>query len=132
MKIDRSFYFSETRVKDLHAIVDLSMYNFMEMRHLVTQRSFYWRKKLDNFLYRVLPSHWIPLYTMVTFTRIPYSQCVEFRAKQDKTLKVVRTIGYTIIGSYLLKQFSLYVLKPIFIRYLADKVLPTVVAEKVA
>ncbi len=107
------------------------MYNYLEMRHLVTQRSFYWRKKIDNFLYRFLPNWWIPLYTMVTFTRIPYSQCVELRHRQDKILKIFRLIGYSIIGLYLLKKFAILVLKPLAIKLIVRKILPQIIADQV-
>ena len=119
-------------MKDVHAVVDLSMYNYHEMKHLVTQRSYYWRKKIDNFLYRLIPQWWVPLYTMVTFTRTPYKRCLELRQRQDNILKAIRIVGYSIVGSYLLKQFAVYVLRPLIIKFIARKVLPTVVAEKVA
>ena len=125
------FVLSASRVRDLHAVVDLSMYNYLEMSHLVTQRSFLWRKKLDSLLYRLIPKWWIPLYTMVTFTRIPYSKCVDFRQRQDRILKILRFIGYSIVGSYLFKQFALYVIKPFAIKLVAHRYLPTVVANQV-
>jgi len=37
------------------------------MRSLVNNRSFLLRKALDNFLYKLLPGTWIPLYTMVGY-----------------------------------------------------------------
>ena len=129
---NRSLSFSKTRIADAHAVVDLSMYNHYEMRHLVTTRAYYWRKKVDNFLYRLVPQWWMPLYTMVTFTRIPYRKCVESRERQDKTLKICRGIGYTIAGLYFLKQFAIYVLKPLAIKFIARKILPSMIAERVA
>ncbi len=118
-------------MEDAHAIVDLSMYNYREMSHLVTQRSFLWRKKLDNILYRFVPQWWMPLYTMVTFTRIPYKQCLELRQRQDKILKILRSIGYSIIGLYLLKQFAIYAIKPLAIKFIVRKILPKLVADQV-
>ncbi len=108
------------------------MYNYREMRHLVTQPSFYWRKKIDDFLYRFIPNWWIPLYTMVTFTRLPYKQCLDLRRRQDKILKILRLIGYSIIGLYLLKQFAVLVLKPLAIKFFIRKILPKIVADQVA
>ena len=108
------------------------MYNYQEMRHLVTQRSYYWRKKIDNLLYRVFPNWWIPLYTMVSFTRIPYHQCMALRDRQDRILKILRMIGSSIVGLYLLKQFMLLVLKPFAIKFIIRKILPKIVADQVA
>ncbi|UJR38358.1 hypothetical protein I4U23_031028 [Adineta vaga] len=124
--------YNKTRVDDAHTVVDLSMYNHYEMRHLVTTRSYYWRKKIDNFLYRIVPQWWVPLYTMVTFTRIPYKQCLESRKRQDKILEICRRVGYTIMGLYLFKQFAVYVIKPFAIRFLAKRYLPNMVADTVA
>ena len=112
-------------------IVDLSMYNYREMSHLVTQRSYLWRKKIDNFLYRLFPNWWIPLYTMVSFTRIPYHQCMALRQRQDHILKILRWIGSSIIGLYIFKQFAVLVLKPLAIKFIVRKILPKMVADQV-
>ena len=80
--------FTETRNKDHHTICDLAMYNYVEMRHLVNTRWFIFRKKIDQILYRMFPSYWTPLYNLVTFTRTPYSICLERKKRQDKIYKV--------------------------------------------
>lgn len=79
--------FSETRWRDVHAICDLALYNYVEMRDLVTRPSFRIRKTLDDFIYWLLPFFWVPLYNSVTFTTMPYSKCVDNRKWQDKVLK---------------------------------------------
>ena len=56
------------------------------MRYLVTTRKYKLRKRLDNFMHWLLPKTWIPRYTMVTFSRIRYSDIVKMREKQDKVL----------------------------------------------
>uniref|UniRef100_A0AC35GET0 Uncharacterized protein n=1 Tax=Panagrolaimus sp. PS1159 TaxID=55785 RepID=A0AC35GET0_9BILA len=43
------------------------------------------------------PNSWIPLYSMVTFTRIPYHEVIEKRAHQDKILNRIG-MGIGIIG----------------------------------
>lgn len=78
--------YSELRCPNGHSMCDLAMYNYIEMRDLVNTWSFLLRKHLDNMLYRLFPSRWIPLYTMVTFSRIPVHECVQRRAHQDKLL----------------------------------------------
>jgi kynurenine 3-monooxygenase len=85
--------FSAIRSVDAQTMNDLAMYNYVEMRSHVNSWSFLLRKKLDSFLYWLLPRSWIPLYTTVSFTRTRYSECVKNRAWQDKivsrTLKLV-------------------------------------------
>lgn len=106
------------------------MYNYLEMCHLVTQTSFYWRKKVDNLLYRLMPTWWIPLYTMVTFTRIPYKQCLALRQRQDQVLKVFRLTGYSVVGLYLLQKFSTFVIKPLAKTSIVQNILPRFAADK--
>ena len=45
------------------------------------------RRKLDNLLHRIMPRYWIPLYTMTTFTLIPYKEVTNQRKKQDLIMK---------------------------------------------
>jgi len=81
--------FSTKRNPDAEAIVDLALYNYIEMRDLVNKKSFLFRKKFDNLLHWLFPSLWVPLYTSVTFSRMPYKQCIDNRAWQDSVLSRV-------------------------------------------
>ncbi|XP_069951362.1 kynurenine 3-monooxygenase-like [Cherax quadricarinatus] len=98
--------FSKHRNPDAEAIVDLAMYNYLEMRSLVNSKLFLLRKKLDDILSRLLPRTWVPLYTMVTFSRERYHVCIANRKWQDKILsnlvKVVVVAG--IAGGVLLTK----------------------------
>ncbi|XP_044756441.1 kynurenine 3-monooxygenase [Coccinella septempunctata] len=78
--------FSERRKEDAFAICDLAMYNFKEMRDLVTKPSFRLRKALDNLLYKLFPNHWIPLYNSVSFSEIKYTDCLKNREWQNRVL----------------------------------------------
>uniref|UniRef100_W8AKN7 Kynurenine 3-monooxygenase n=1 Tax=Ceratitis capitata TaxID=7213 RepID=W8AKN7_CERCA len=81
--------FTELRWRDAHAICDLAMYNYVEMRDLTKRLSFRWRKWLDTQLFRWFPNFWVPLYNSVSFTSMPYSQCIANRKWQDKLLQNV-------------------------------------------
>ncbi|KAH9495524.1 hypothetical protein Btru_013497 [Bulinus truncatus] len=74
------------RNPDAKAICDLAMYNYVEMRSKVNTRTFLIRKKLDNLLFKLFPKTWVPLYTMVSFTRIGYLEAIKQREWQDKVL----------------------------------------------
>lgn len=52
------------------------------MRDLVNSKWFRFRKQVDNVLHWLMPAAFIPLYTMVTFTRIPYATVIEADRKQ--------------------------------------------------
>lgn len=60
------------------------------MKYLVTTKGYKLRKKLDNFLNIFFPSSWVPLYTMVTFSRMRYSDVIAAKKKQDKVKKMNR------------------------------------------
>lgn len=55
-----------------------------QMRDLVRSKTYRLRKMFDDFLYRVFPNTWIPLYNSVSFSHMPYKQCIENRKWQDK------------------------------------------------
>lgn len=76
--------YSKVRVKNAHAICDLAMYNYVEMRDLVNRIGFQWRKSIDHLLFRSFPNKWIPLYNSVSFSTMEYNQCVCNRKWQDR------------------------------------------------
>ncbi|XP_057304327.1 kynurenine 3-monooxygenase-like [Hydractinia symbiolongicarpus] len=76
--------YSTFRNPDAEAIIDLAMYNYMEMRAHVNSPLFVLRKRFDNFLHWLVPNYWVPLYTMTTFSRIRYHEVVERSKRQDK------------------------------------------------
>jgi len=69
--------YSELRHADVVAICNLSMYNHYEMRAAVTSRAYLARKYLEAKLHLLFPTRVIPLYTMVSFSRIRYSEVVK-------------------------------------------------------
>ncbi|PYJ71922.1 MAG: kynurenine 3-monooxygenase [Verrucomicrobia bacterium] len=77
-------YFSR-RKENADALADLAIGNFIEMRDKTASRAFRAKKKLDHFLEGALPGIYLPLYTIVTFTRIPYSVAAK-RARAQDTL----------------------------------------------
>ena len=76
-------YFSR-RKENADALADLAIDNFIEMRDKTASRAFRAKKKLDHFLEAVLPGMYLPLYTMVTFTRVPYAQAARRARLQDR------------------------------------------------
>jgi kynurenine 3-monooxygenase len=54
------------------------------MRDKTASRAFRAKKKLDHLLEALLPGIYLPLYTMVTFTRIPYAEAAQRARRQDR------------------------------------------------
>lgn len=69
------------------AIADLAMRNFIEMRDLTADPEFLLRKKIEARLHDRFPEKWVPLYSMVTFTHIPYEEALRIGKIQDKIMK---------------------------------------------
>ncbi|CAO3681021.1 hypothetical protein G6F70_006614 [Rhizopus microsporus] len=78
--------YSRIRVKDAHAICDLALYNYYEMRHAVTSYRFLARKKLEGAIHLLFPNLIIPLYTMVSFSTLPYSRAIDRWHRQTRWL----------------------------------------------
>ncbi|KAK7063145.1 hypothetical protein SK128_003380 [Halocaridina rubra] len=123
--------YSKHRNPDAEAIVDLAMYNYIEMRDLVNSRLFLLRKKWDDFLNRILPKKWIPLYTMVTFSRERYHLCIAKKKWQDnivgKLVKVFGVVGVA-IGVLFTKTEAVHALSASFLAHLNSLVGKTLAA----
>ena len=66
--------FDKDRRKDANAISELALENFVEMRDLISDPEFILRKKLEAVVVANGTTDWIPQYTMVTFSDIPYAE----------------------------------------------------------
>ncbi len=75
--------FNQTRIKDANAISDLAIRNFREMRDLVGDPMFLLRKKIAAWLHEKYPNDFLPLYSMVTFSHVPYSTALNEGKAQD-------------------------------------------------
>jgi kynurenine 3-monooxygenase len=80
----RRFY--ESRKPNADAIAKLAVSNFLEMRSKVVDPYFLRKKRIEAQLHDLFPDRWIPLYTMVTFTTIPYREALDRAAAQDALL----------------------------------------------
>jgi kynurenine 3-monooxygenase len=73
----------QRRKENADALADLAVQNFIEMRDKTASKTFRAKKKLDHWLEAVLPGIYLPLYTMVTFTRMPYAAAAKRARVQD-------------------------------------------------
>jgi len=91
----RAFERYETlRKENLDTLADLCIENFLEMRDRVGSRFFVLRKKLAILLHRLFPRWYLPLYTMIEFTRIPYAEALRRARRQDR---IVLGVGIAIV-----------------------------------
>lgn len=94
---ERAFaeYFSK-RKENADALADLAIGNFIEMRDKTTLKTFRAKKKLDHLLEAALPGIYLPLYTMVTFTRMPYAAAAK-RARIQNQIVYVSLVVATLL-----------------------------------
>lgn len=81
--------FQKMRKPNTDAISQLAMENFEEMRNEVADPKFLIRKKIESKLHELYPKDWIPLYTMVTFSDIPYAEAYAQGKLQKKIMDKV-------------------------------------------
>ena len=84
--------YQQYRKLNTDAISELARLNFIEMSELVINDSFLLRKKIEAFLHEQFPTQWIPLYSMVTFSQIPYSEAFEEGKRQNVILDKIMAI----------------------------------------
>lgn len=81
--------YEKRRKESLDTLADLCVENFVEMRDKVGSRLFVLKKKLQILLHRLLPGWYLPLYTMIEFTRIPYAEARRRARTQDRVVRAV-------------------------------------------
>ncbi len=74
--------FSDKRIPDGNAIAELALENYIEMRDKTADEEFLIRKKIETKFTKLHPELWLPLYSQVTFSNIPYSQAKENGLRQ--------------------------------------------------
>lgn len=79
--------FSEQRKPDADAIAELALRNFVEMRDSVADPHFLRKRELSRKIGLAYPEDWIPTYSMVTFSHIPYSQALQLSDAQNEILE---------------------------------------------
>lgn len=84
--------FETSRKPNSDAIAELALQNFIEMRDLVADEKFVLRKKIEAKLSAEFPDKWLPLYSMVTFSDIPYSTAWNEGKRQDTVMQQVMKI----------------------------------------
>jgi kynurenine 3-monooxygenase len=82
---ERAFAAYESlRKEHTDTLADLCIDNFLEMRDRVGSRHFILKKKVAVFLHKLFPRWYLPLYTMIEFTRIPYADALRRARRQDR------------------------------------------------
>ena len=84
--------YESLRKENADALADLALHNFIEMRDHVGSRPFLLRKLLERVLTRLFPRWYTPLYTLITFSDVPYAEARRRAAAQDRVVAAVGAV----------------------------------------
>jgi kynurenine 3-monooxygenase len=90
--------FYDERKDDADALADLAIEHYDEMSDSVRSRWFLATAALERALHRLAPDRFVPLYTMVSFTRTPYAQAVERSRRQHRVLGVAVAVSLAVLA----------------------------------
>jgi kynurenine 3-monooxygenase len=74
----------------------MALRNFIEMRDLTGRASFKWKKKIEHALNRIMPATFVPLYDLVSFSTVPYSEAKARGAANDRAIKWIVGVAGTL------------------------------------
>jgi len=81
--------YSKSRKPNGDGVQDLSMQNFIVMRDKTADAKFLLQKEIEKKFSNLYPDKWTPLYSMVSFTNIPYAEAWEIGMKQEKLMQKI-------------------------------------------
>ncbi len=81
--------YQQSRKPNADGIADLALLNFVEMRDLVADPDFLFKRKIAARVSEVYPDKFIPVYSMVSFSHHPYAQALKEYTRQDAVLTEV-------------------------------------------
>lgn len=81
--------YSKYRKPDGDGVQDLSLHNFIVMRDKTADPKFLLQKKIELKFSKKYPDKWLPLYSMVSFSDIRYSDAWKIGHQQEELMKEV-------------------------------------------
>ena len=90
--------YESLRKQHTDTLADLCVENFVEMRDRVASPWFVLKKRLAVLLHTLFPRWYLPLYTMIEFTRIPYADAVRRARTQDRVVMAAVVLLALLIG----------------------------------
>lgn len=79
--------FSDMRKPDADAIAQMALENYIEMRDSVADPHYLLKRELTAELVARCPDHIMPRYRMVTFTHLPYRECLQRGRRQTALME---------------------------------------------
>ena len=87
-ELEKAFkQFQDLRKRNTDALADLSLQNFVDLRDRAKSPRYIARKKVEGVLQRLSPKRYVPLYTLITHSTMPYADALEVVRKRDRLLR---------------------------------------------
>jgi len=83
--------YQQARKENTDAIAELALRNFVEMRDLVADEKFLLAKKIESRIHQKFPAY-LPLYSMVTFSDLSYSEALKTGSRQEELMHKIMQI----------------------------------------
>jgi kynurenine 3-monooxygenase len=89
--------YERARIANANAIADMALRNFIEMRDLTGRASFKWKKRIEHALNRLMPATFVPLYDLVSFSTVPYSEAKARGEANDRAIRRLVAVAGTLL-----------------------------------
>lgn len=80
------------RKRNVDALADLALENFLEMRDKTATQWFHLYKRTERTLHRLAPGWYTPLYTFISFTTVPYAEAVRRARRANRIAGIVALV----------------------------------------
>ena len=94
------------RKRNVDALADLALENFLEMRDKTASRWFHLYKRAERTLHRALPRWYTPLYTFISFTTVPYAESVRRARRANRIAAVAGLVLLVLLLGLVLRLIS--------------------------
>lgn len=92
--------YTKGRVPNAHAIADLALDHYEDMSSRSAKPFEVFKRRFEIFANRLFPRSFLPLYSMVSFSNIPYAEAVERAERQDKRIeRILTTVGVATVAT---------------------------------
>ncbi|MGI5282055.1 FAD-dependent oxidoreductase [Nonomuraea polychroma] len=98
--------YEHSRKPHTDVLAELSAQNFLELRDGMRSPLRLARKRLDLLLHKAFPGTWVPLYTLVSHTTVPYGEALRRARRQDRVAAALAATGAGLAVAGLLAVLS--------------------------
>lgn len=90
--------FSRVRKENADTIADLALDHYEDMASRSAKPGLVLLRKAGIWMNKLFPSYWLPLYSMVSFSNIPYKEAVRRADAQDRALTSAVAVGAGVVA----------------------------------